>query len=166
MGRKRVPLVERFWSKVDVRGPDDCWDWIATKVSGYGSAADGARRNVSAHRFSYELAYGPIPRGMLVCHRCDNRACVNHRHLFLGTPQDNMDDMHRKGRARPHRGEDHHAARVTRDIVRVGRFLKANGIMGSEEISRLFGVSSGTASRFLSGDSWAHVPSAGREVPW
>lgn len=89
-------LEQRFWKKVDKT--DTCWEWIGA-IAGrrYGCFWDG-RRLVYAHRVAYEIAYGPIPDGLDVLHHCDNPRCVRHDHLFLGTHQDNMDDMMIKGR--------------------------------------------------------------------
>ena len=94
------PLAERFWPKVDVRGPDECWPWRATQWRGYGKIGIGGATgtDVRAHRVSWEIHNGPIPAGMLVCHRCDAPSCVNPAHLFLGTQRDNMADMLAKGR--------------------------------------------------------------------
>lgn len=103
-GIKPRPVADRFWPKVAVAGPDECWLWKAQITPagygqiGVGSLSDGTRGYALAHRMSYELAHGPIPHGMFVCHRCDVRNCVNPAHLFVGTHSDNMRDCSRKGR--------------------------------------------------------------------
>lgn len=93
-----------FWSKVEVRGPDDCWEWTGYRMKfGYGRFPLGhrpSRRNVLAHRAVWVLTYGGIPDGLDVCHDCDNPPCCNTRHLFLGTHRDNMIDRENKGRTR------------------------------------------------------------------
>ena len=87
--------VERFWERVAKCGWDECWVWLGDCRDGYGRVTV-ASKNVVAHRFAWELEYGPIPEGIFVLHRCDNRPCVNAGHLFLGTQKDNMDDMVQK----------------------------------------------------------------------
>lgn len=85
-------LEERFLDKVNKT--DACWMWVgARNKRGYGNI-----QGVLAHRISWELYNGPIPDGLLVCHRCDTPGCVNPDHLFLGTHQDNSRDMIAKGR--------------------------------------------------------------------
>ncbi len=88
--------MERFWSKVE-KSPD-CWLWKAATASGYGTFRGPDGLMIGAHRMSYILAYGAIPDGLQVLHTCDNKLCVRPDHLFLGTHQDNMDDMLAKGR--------------------------------------------------------------------
>jgi hypothetical protein len=87
------PLSERFWVKVDKRGPDECWQWIGIRnEDGYG------RPYLRAHRVSWQIANGRDPGSLFVCHSCDNPSCVNPNHLWLGTNTVNLRDMVAKGR--------------------------------------------------------------------
>ncbi len=96
-------LADRLWARVD-RSGEGCWLWQGcTHAKGYGILRDDrgrAGRAVRAHRVAYELTYGPIPDGLLVCHRCDNPRCCRPDHLFLGSPLVNSTDMRVKNRPR------------------------------------------------------------------
>lgn len=97
------PLHVRFWNNV-VRA-DGCWLWVGTiDDKGYGKISHGGRaykKDLKAHRLSYELRNGPIPDGMVICHRCDTPACVNPAHLYAGTQKQNMMDASARGRLNP-----------------------------------------------------------------
>lgn len=105
---KRRSLHDRLWEKVDIRGENECWPWLAAKLPmGYGQILDEfpSRRHVLAHRAMYEDKIGPIPDGMDVLHSCDNPWCVNPKHLDAGPKSKNMEEMHKRGRSRWHRYE-------------------------------------------------------------
>lgn len=93
------PAADRFWAKVNKRGPSDCWDWTGSHDQhGYGQIRI-SRRAVKAHRFSYELHKGPIPEGLDCLHHCDRPSCVNPDHLYAGDAKQNTADAIARGRA-------------------------------------------------------------------
>lgn len=90
-----------FWDKVKKYDSDKCWDWLGCKnKQGYGKIGIGPSECVNAHRVSWVIHNGQIPDDMFVCHKCDNPSCTNPEHLFLGTRQDNINDMMIKKRSR------------------------------------------------------------------
>jgi len=154
--RKQVKptLPERFWAKVVMA--EGCWLWIAGKSSrGYGVLGDGAGGSIQAHRASWEINFGPIPKGMCVCHRCDVPACVRPSHLFLGTQSENVADMIAKGRRRggAPTGERNGSAKLTEAMVRDIR--EASGTQ--QAIAERYGVSQFTVSEIKRGKTWRHV---------
>lgn len=147
--------VERFlnFSCAKVSG---CVEWTAAmNPNGYGAfmslRPDGVYRCVPSHRRAYELFVGEIPKGMLVCHRCDNRSCVNPQHLFLGTYRDNTQDMLRKGRNRPTL-----TPATVVDIIRD----YATGQYYQYELADKYGVSQGTIHNVTSRKHWKWVADA------
>lgn len=145
----------RFLAKVDQTG--DCWQWTAGCARhGYGRFNVTRDKPLAAHRVAYEMFVGPIPTGLHVLHRCDNPPCVNPGHLFLGTHQDNMDDMVRKGRSRAPRGEQVKVSKLTESAVRQIRDEVSQG-RSQRAVARDFGVHHATVHRIVSGELWAHV---------
>src|SRR6266850_5925539 len=149
LGKYRFTDQERFWPKV--KKTNSCWNWIANLYrDGYGQfnipikGIAKRRKIIRAHRFSWELHFGKIPKGMLICHHCDNRKCINPEHLFLGTIKDNARDCTLKGR-RPHlnhQGENNNSAKLTNaDIVTIIN-LKRNKT--AEYIAKFFPVTKET----------------------
>ncbi len=181
-----IDRITLFWSRIQKADGDACWPW-----QGHTGATDHCRfgsgkGRVGAHRYAYELTYGPIPAGMCVCHRCDNPPCCNPAHLFLGTKADNNHDTKAKGRAargdnhgthlHPEsvpRGAQHHTvlhperrprgkanklAKLTDAAVMTLRQMYARHEATQTELARLFGVRQTTISRIVLRQSWTHVP--------
>jgi len=157
MARKK-DTKQRFEAKFIKLSVDECWEWTAGLIDGYGQFKnrDGGER--LAHRRSYTLYVGPIPNGMLVCHTCDNKICVNPKHLFLGTVQDNITDMVLKDRNA--RGERNFKAKLTDENVNEIRSLYLRDSYHSsnaKELSKKFNVSVITIQRIVRNSSWKHL---------
>lgn len=143
--------VDRFLDKVAFT-LSNCWYWIGCLDQlGYGHV--GYKR---AHRWSWELHNGEIPKGMNVLHKCDVRSCVNPDHLFLGTQKDNVLDMIKKGRHKcvPKYGEDNPMSVLTKKLAIKIRKDFSTGRYKQIELSKKYKVSPMTISRLLRGISW------------
>lgn len=147
--------AERFWAGVERNGPEECWPWMGARSRGYGLFAlsirlpsGKGRVSRSAHRIAYAVSKGDVPHGALVCHRCDNPACCNPAHLWLGTPAANTADMMAKGRAR-------HAVLSEEDVRDMHRRRRAGA--SPEAIADAYGVTPGTVCDTLSGRRWQHL---------
>lgn len=139
---------ERFWKYVDKRDNDSCWPWTAhIGTSGYGVIGVG-KKNLSASRFSYRLRFGEIPKGKpFICHKCDNRACVNPWHLFAGTQADNMRDASMKGRMK---------SKLNSREVREMRFLWHWG-WTKYRIADAYGITDTVCAHIVEGKAWRHI---------
>lgn len=157
--RMNCPPNERFWPKVAIAGPSACWEWAASlDHHGYGHFKSGVNSWMQAHRYAWILTNGPIPDGMFVCHRCDNRGCCNPAHLFIGTPQDNTSDMMAKRRhrtvARP--GIESGRTKLTDADVLSIRRQRAEGVT-LRALSVEFGLCSSAISHIGTGRNWKHL---------
>lgn len=157
-GSIRKPLRERFWAKVDVRGPDECWEWQGHRTKkGAGQIGLGTRKDGLSytHVLSWKIHNGEIPKGLLVCHECDNPPCVNPKHLFLGTPAQNSADMKNKGRATF--GERQPNSKLkTMQVIQIKELV--NGGAALQEIADEFGVSRSLVGMISKGKRWGHLP--------
>lgn len=153
--RARKSLEERFWSKVAKGG--GCWEWTRYREPDWGYGIFRAVPGESmqkAHRVSWEIAHGPIPEGMQVCHRCDNPPCVRPDHLFLGTHLDNMRDRNAKGRqsrdgSTP--GENSTSAKLTDEQVKDIRDRYLAGGVLQQDLAAEYNISQTQISRIVRG---------------
>ena len=153
-------LVEKFWARVDKSG--SCWLWLGAKrPDGYGEMfirkMKGKSDRVRAHRFSFELAFGKIPDGLYICHKCDNPSCVRPDHLFAGTQKENIADMWRKGRqnAWDKKGERNGSAKLTTENAKTVRHLYFAERRTLSEIGKFFGVANQTIWSVVHQLTWA-----------
>ena len=157
---------ERFWSQVHRTNKDACWEWQAGKFStGYGCFRINGKVYL-ATRVAYFLTNKQQPGQLNVCHKCDNPACCNPSHFFLGTHGDNVADRDQKGRQRTLAGEQHWDAKLTEHSVRVIRGLAIDhhkyGV--KTELASIFGVTRQTIRDILLGKTWKHVDADTPEV--
>lgn len=152
-------IVKRFWGKVgDTTNSNACWEWQgAPTTGGYGFfrylRPNEKKPVYGAHRFSWELHFGKIPKGLLVCHTCDNPGCVNPGHFFLGTIYDNSVDMVMKGITR--RGEQVNFSKLTYDQVTEMKILRAEG-WSMPDLAKKYGIGRMNVSRILRGINWKY----------
>lgn len=167
--KREAGLAERYWRHVVKR--EGCWEWTGPKNAlGYPVINKTSNDKFYGHRVAWELCNGPIPAGMMVCHRCDNPTCTNPEHLFLGTQADNMADMRQKGRAHNvaeycrqhpeekaignHTGIHNGRAKLVPCVVNEIRHLhNAQGISG-RELARRFGIGYTQVGRILRHEQW------------
>lgn len=147
-------FLARFWSKVDKSG--ECWVWTGLLVEkGYGEIRNHGN-SMRAHRVSYAIAHGYIKgAGMCVCHSCDNMACVNPAHLWLGTRTENMADCVAKGRNSASRGVNNPNHKLTDEKVRAMR--AAYGTATTRELAERFGISEPVFCKVVTRQAWKHV---------
>ena len=153
-----IDLKEKLSSRIKVL-ENGCWLYTGGKQSqGYGVLWDGAKQR-RAHIVSYEIHVETIPQGMLVLHECDNPWCVNPEHLFLGTHQDNVNDMRTKGRDSfgHNKGENNGQAVLNEDKVRQIRRLLKTGQYTQEQIGDMFGVTRGAIKAIKLGYTWKYL---------
>lgn len=168
--------MDRFWQKVDKSA--DCWIWTGAKQGrGYGSFFFEGK-NYQAHRWIFAATFDDEIAGKDICHVCDNPACVNPSHLFVGDRAENMQDCARKGRniiqrkpslnhffrdKYPPAGEKHGNSKLTEDVVAEIRKLSEAG-ESSSAISRTVGISAGHVRKIASGVAWKHSASVTKET--
>ncbi len=149
-----IPVVERFWPKVDRSGGlDACWTWLAGTKDGYGWFAmpDGPDR---AHRVSWMLEKGPIPDGLFVLHHCDVRPCVNTRHLYLGRNAENAHDREERGGGHDRCGERNGRSKLTLESAEEIRRIHRDEGVGAHRLARQFGLAKSTVNSVLWGHTW------------
>ncbi len=160
---KRPPLTseDKFFRildrcKIDIE--TGCWNWQKGKnACGYGTI--GLREDGSqlAHRVIFSVSTKTDIKGMCVCHTCDNPACCNPVHLFVGLPIDNVTDMQRKGRRASFAGARNGKAKLSKKLISEMRDLRNSGLFTYEEIGNMYGVQKSASSKAIRGVSWRTV---------
>lgn len=154
-------VLRRFWKFVQVT--EGCWSWVGSTINGTYGQIKIAGRIYASHRISWVIHNGSIPRNRLVCHHCDNPNCVRPDHLFIGTHNDNMNDMDRKSRrvmppmeSLSSPGESNPNARLKRENIITIRELLRKGAP-QKTVARFFGVSQFAISLIYRRKLWSSL---------
>lgn len=175
LGHHQDRVIKRFWPKVQINADSGCWEWTGARDrKGYGliSIGSGPGYLNRAHRVSWMIAYGSLPRRWWVLHRCDNRRCIYPGHLFLGTCQMNHDDMRRKGRGatrdaivahrRKNNGSRNGQAVLDEyAVIQIAQMIK-DGVI-RRVIASKFGVGLACIGAIASGDTWSWLTGIGNQ---
>jgi len=145
-----TPLIERFKRRYTVNKETGCWEWQGTMANGYGVISVNNVLQL-AHRVSYELFVDSIPSGALICHRCDNRPCVNPEHLYAGDYSDNMRDAQERGQYFRERARNVRLKQTTVDEIRE---LYSTGSYTQKELAEKFGIAQAHVSRLVHFVQW------------
>lgn len=159
----RQTVEKRFWSKVAIGGSTECWEWQGAVCrsnkrhrSFYGTFWDGEKTG-GVHRFSYRIAKGEIPTGLLIRHRCDNGLCVNPDHLEIGTQLDNMRDVRERNPIQRLRGGNHPSSTLSDEqVAEIKRMLRRR--IRRKFIAGKFGTSLNIIGFIARGQTWRSVP--------
>jgi predicted XRE-type DNA-binding protein len=156
---KPICIEYRFLSKIN-KDPSGCWNWMGSKFkAGYGQIQTYERKNIKTHRFSFSFFNGIKMedfKDFFVCHTCDNRACVNPEHLFLGTPMDNYKDMVSKNRRHDTSGEKNGQSKLTKQKVEEIRNLYSNKNISQKDVAKIYNVSQSLIHKIVSGKYWVN----------
>lgn len=161
--RSETQAKEDFWKRIRRTSEDECWEWSGGKTSkqtgrNYGVVWINGER-WKTHRLAWVYEFGPIPRGMNVCHKCDNPPCCNPSHLFIGTTKDNVADCLAKGRGNKERGIDRYNATLTEEDVREirSRYKARTKDNSGRALAKEFGVGTTMISAIVCRNRWKHI---------
>ncbi len=141
-GKAKLSAVDDFWRRVNKHGPNGCWEWTGSRsLNGYGTLGWN-HRHVAPHRLAWELTFGPIAEGLVICHKCHNRLCCNPKHIRADTAFSNNQDMLAAGRC----GTEKLSEATVREI----RAKRKDGIR-QKILAKEYGLCEMTVSRILRG---------------
>ncbi len=150
----------RFYDKVLLPNENGCMEWQASKRDfGYGAFSLHGGFPIKAHRYSYELFNGKIPKGMHVLHKCDNPPCVAPEHLYLGTDKENSSDRIKRNRHSPppvRFGEKNNKSKLTdNDVINILKLF--NSGVSAYKVSKIYNMDKSTIQDIKSGKNWKHI---------